>query len=104
MAKNNRKTTIALIGLTATVIVIIAAIVKGYVSLESEVEYQKKTHIAAVETIKNEGCLPARESKTEIQLIQKDIVTIKDSQKDMEETQKAMDGKLDELLRRTREQ
>ena len=93
MAKNNRRTTVAVIGLIVTVIVIIAAIVKGYTSLEAEVKHQEKTHTETVEMIKSEGCLPARKAKTDIQLIKQDIGTIKD-------TQKRMDGKLDRLLER----
>lgn len=69
MAKNNRKTTIAIISLIISVVVIIAAIVKGYTKMEVGAE----GHVAAIETIKNEGCLPARQSKTDIQLVQKDI-------------------------------
>ncbi len=74
MAKNgNRKTTIAIISLIVVVIAIIAGVIKGYSKLEAEVEHQEETHTAAVETIKAEGCLPARQSKTDIQLVQKDI-------------------------------
>lgn len=100
MMTNGRRTTIAVIGLIVTVIVIIVAVAKGYFSLEAEVAHQEEVHTAAVETIKAEGCLPARKSETDIQIIQKDVEIIKSSQKDMEQTQKTMNGKLDELLRR----
>lgn len=89
MAKNNKKTTIAIISLIIVVIGIIAGVIKGYADMEAEA----KTHTANIETIKEEGCLPAREGKTKIQIIQKDIETIK-------KTQEKMDGKLDKLLER----
>lgn len=76
-------------------IVLIAAAV-GYGVLRGEVS----DNASNIETVKTEGCLPARQSKTDIQIIQKDVEIIKGSQKDMEETQKTMNGKLDELLRR----
>lgn len=93
MAKNNRKVTIAIIGLMISIVVIIAAIVKTYASIESEVKYQAESHTEKIETIKTEGCLPARQSKTDIQIIKADIETIK-------KVQTGMDGKLDELLKR----
>ena len=77
MAKNgNRKTTIAIISLIITVVVIIAAIVKGYTKMEVGAE----GHVTAIETIKTEGCLPARQSKTDIQLVQKDIEVMQKAQ------------------------
>lgn len=83
MTKNgNRKTTIAIIGLVITVVVIIAAIVKGYTKMEVE----GQGHVTAIEVIKEEGCLPARQSKTDIEVLK--------------EGQKTMNGKLDELLKR----
>ncbi len=82
MARNGRKTTIAIISLIVTVIVIIAAIVKGYTKMEVEAN----SHTTAIETIKNEGCLPARQSKTDIEVLK--------------EGQKTMNEKLDELLKR----
>lgn len=93
MAKNGRKTTIAVISLIITVIFIIVAVAKGYFSLEAEVAHQEEVHTAAVETIKAEGCLPARQSKTDVQLIQKDVEII---QKDVDEIKKGVD----ELLKR----
>lgn len=72
---------------------ILTSICIAWATLSSEVEHQGTAHMEAIETVKTEGCLPAREGKTDIQLIKKDIGTIK-------ETQKNMDGKLDELLRR----
>ena len=80
MANNNKKTTIAIISLTITVVVIIAAIVKGYTKMEVEA----KGHVTAIKTIKTEGCLPARQSKTDIAVLK--------------EGQKTILGKLDELL------
>ena len=74
MAKNNgRKTTISVIGLIITVVVIIAAIVKGY----TKIEVEAVSHTTAIETIKTEGCLPARQGKTDIELIKKDIEHIR---------------------------
>ncbi len=62
--------------------------VKNYVTdhteLKAEVKHQEETHTAAVETIKAEGCLPARQSKTDIAVLK--------------EGQKTILGKLDELL------
>ena len=102
MAKdgNNRRVTIAIVSLVISVVVIIAAIVKGYTSIEKEVEHQEKAHTAAVETIKTEGCLLARQSSIDIQLIQKDVEIV---QKDIEAIkgfQEKMDSKLDTLLER----
>ena len=82
MAKNNRRTTIAIISLIITVVVIIAAIVKGY----TKIEVESQSHVTAIKTIKEEGCLPARQSKTDIEVLK--------------EGQKTMNDKLDELLRR----
>ena len=96
MADKNKKTTIAIISLIITVVVIIAAIVKGYTKMEVE----GQGHVTAIETIKNEGCLPARESKIQIQLLQKDVKTILKKQDKSDIKQETMDGKLDELLRR----
>jgi len=96
MANNNRKTTIAIISLIITVVIIITAIVKGYTKMEVE----GQGHVTAIETIKNEGCLPARESKIQIQLLQKDVKTILKKQDKSDIKQETMDGKLDELLRR----
>lgn len=91
MAKNGngRKITMAIITLALIVAGTIAAIVKGYTKIEVEAQ----SHTTAIETVKIEGCLPARQGKTDIQLIKKDVEVIKD-------TQEKMDGKLDELLRR----
>ena len=89
MAKDNRKTTIAIISLIITVVVIIAAIVKGYTKMEVE----GQGHVTAIKTIKTEGCLPARQSKTDIQLMQKDVEII---QRDVEGIKKGVD----ELLKR----
>ena len=100
MANNNRKTTIAIISLIITVVIIITAIVKGYTSLESDVAHQGKSHMDAIEMVKEEGCLPARESKIQIQLLQKDVKTILKKQDKSDIKQETMDGKLDELLRR----
>ncbi len=83
----------AIVGLIITVIVIIASVIKGYASLEAEVEHQGKGHVAAIDTIKKEGCLPARQSKTDIQLIQKDVETMKE---DVDDIKKGVD----ELLKR----
>ena len=100
MANNNRKTTIAIISLIITVVVIIAAIVKGYTKMEVE----GQGHVTAIETIKIEGCLPARESKTAMELVKQDIVTIKEDQKEFKEevkaAQKSIGSKLDTLLER----
>ena len=59
----------------------------GYGMLSQKVE-DNTLHI---ETTKTEGCLPARQSKTDIQLVQKDVEILKEGQKNMI-------GKLDELL------
>lgn len=84
MAKNGngRKATIAIISLALIVAGTIAAIVKGYTKMEVEAA----SHTTAIETIKEEGCLPARQSKTDIEVLK--------------EGQKTINGKLDELLRR----
>lgn len=100
MAKNNRRITIAIISLIITVVVIIAAIVKGYTKVEAKVESQGESHTIAIETIKNEGCLPARQSNIDIQLIQKDVETIQGNIETIQKTQEKMDGKLDALLER----
>ena len=79
MTKNNngRKTTVAIISLIVTIVVVIAAGVKAYTVLAQDVEHQQTTHTSAIETIKEEGCLPARQGKTDIELIKKDIEHIK---------------------------
>lgn len=94
MAKNgNGKFWIKLL---VSVGIVLLGVAAGYGMLRGEVA-DNTSHI---ETVKTEGCLPARQSETDIQIIQKDVEIIKSSQKDMKETQKTMDGKLDELLRR----
>lgn len=100
MAKNNKRITITIIGLIVSIVVIIAAIVKGYTKIEAEVGHQGENHMAAIETIKTEGCLPSRQSKTDIQIIQKDVEAIQKDIETIQKTQTNMDGKLDELLRR----
>ena len=74
MAKNNgRKVTIAIISLIITVVVIIAGVVYGYAKMEVEAF----SHSEDIETLKDEGCLPARQGKTDIELIKKDIEHIR---------------------------
>ena len=76
--------------------IILIGVAVGYGMLTRQVN----DNTTSIKTVKTEGCLPARQSKTDIQIIQKDVEIIKGSQKDMEDTQKDMNNKLDELLRR----
>ncbi len=79
-----------------TVSVLLFGFAVGYGMLSQKVE-DNTSHI---ETTKKEGCLPARESKIQIQLLQKDVKTILKKQDKSDIKQETMDGKLDELLRR----
>ena len=97
MAKDNAKFWLWLAISAGSVLVAIGV---AWGVLSKEVEDQGVGHVAAIETIKNEGCLPARESKIQIQLIQKDVETILKKQDKSDIKQETMDGKLDELLRR----
>ncbi|KKL60939.1 hypothetical protein LCGC14_1807610 [marine sediment metagenome] len=97
MAKDNAKFWLWLAISAGSVLVAIGV---AWGVLSSEVEQQDIGHTAAIETIKNEGCLPARQSKTDIQLIQKDVESMLEKQDKSDIRQEAMDGKLDELLKR----
>jgi hypothetical protein len=99
---------ISLASLSFVVVKAYTAGVKGYVQdytkLKAEIEHQGEGHVAAIDTIKEEGCLPARESKTAMELVKQDIVTIKEDQKEFKEevkaAQKSISSKLDTLLER----
>ena len=90
MAKDNAKFWLWLAISAGSVLVAIGV---AWGVLSSEVEQQDIGHTAAIETIKNEGCLPARQSKTDIQLMQKDVEII---QRDVDDIKKGVD----ELLKR----
>ena len=67
--------------------IILIGVAVGYGMLTRQVN----DNTTSIKTVKIEGCLPARESRSQIQVIQKDIEIIKD-------TQDKMNRKLDRLL------
>ncbi len=72
---------------------IIASICIAWATLSSDVKHQGTAHMEAINQVKTEGCLPARQSKTDIQLMQKDVEII---QRDVDDIKKGVD----ELLKR----
>ncbi len=70
-----------------------ATICIAWATLSAEVEHQGTIHTVAIKSVKTEGCLPARQNKTTIEVL-------KEGQKTMNTKLDKIDSKMDELLKR----
>lgn len=69
---NNKKTIVGWVAIGVTVLSMIIGVVYAY----GELNGKQKAQGISIETLKDEGCMPARQHKTDIKVMRRDIENI----------------------------
>ena len=69
---NNKKTIVGWVAIGVTVLSMIIGVVYAY----GELNGKQKAQGISIETLKDEGCMPARQHETDIKVIRRDIENI----------------------------